>query len=95
LVFAIAESDVTKDSSLHLLDFFFEYSEILQCNIEDICRVFVDFDRLSVRAFFEFKLRLFLSSLDLARNLVKLRLEPGLLLGVDSRLGTFYRGLSR
>ena len=95
LIFAVAESNVSKDGSFHLLNLFLEHTKVFLGNIKDISRIFVQFNRLCVCAFFEFELRLFLGSLDFSLNFVELRLELGLLLVVDSRLGALNRSLRR
>jgi len=91
LVLTIAESNVTEDGSLHLCDLFLENTEVFIGNLEDLCRIFIKFDGLSVCAFFEFELCLLLSDLDFSLDLVKLRLQAGLLLVVDRRLRALNR----
>ena len=99
LFLVVAERYVAKDGRLHLGNLFFEDTEIFVGNFENLCSILIIFDSIGVPAFFEFKLRLFFSSVNFSANFIKLRLKFRFFFLIDCCLGSlrlfFHRGSAR
>lgn len=83
LVLAIAEGNVAENGSLKLSNLLLKDSKVLIGDIKNFCGILVQFDSLSVRAFFELGLSHLFGGIHLGLNLVKLGLQLDLLLVVE------------
>ena len=91
LIFAVAESDVTKDGSLLLGNLPFENAKVFVCDFKNLSGILVQFDGLSVATLLEFFLGLAFSSVYLSCDLVELGLQFGFLDWIDGGLRSLWR----